>query len=183
MKGYTAIIWWGPSLKTMIWHVLSEAEAEPFDAAVGQWLMTLAGFTATPSGSEPAATEDSGGSVPLMQVRLDGKTLRGAKEAAGNQTHLLAALVDPDVANPIVGDPGRGRRQDHEVPMATTVLDQIDLTGKNVTADALNTVKATVDHIHQHGGHLCCRSRKPDALFGHLRWVHTGSRWRIWESS
>ena len=36
--------------------------------------------------------------------------------------------------------------------MATVVLDQIDLKGKVVTADALHTVKATADHIHEHGG-------------------------------
>jgi predicted transposase YbfD/YdcC len=42
----------------------------------------------------------------------------------------------------------------NEVPMATAVLDQIDLTNKIVTADALHTVKATADHIHQRGGHF-----------------------------
>jgi predicted transposase YbfD/YdcC len=36
--------------------------------------------------------------------------------------------------------------------MAAVVLGQIDLTGKIVTADALHTVKATANHIHEHGG-------------------------------
>jgi predicted transposase YbfD/YdcC len=36
--------------------------------------------------------------------------------------------------------------------MAAAVLDQIDLNGKIVTADALHTVKATAQHIHERGG-------------------------------
>jgi predicted transposase YbfD/YdcC len=36
--------------------------------------------------------------------------------------------------------------------MAAVVLDQIDLEGKIVTADALHTVKATANHIHERGG-------------------------------
>jgi predicted transposase YbfD/YdcC len=40
----------------------------------------------------------------------------------------------------------------NEVPVATVVLDQIDLEGKVVTADALHTVKATADRIHERGG-------------------------------
>jgi hypothetical protein len=39
-----------------------------------------------------------------------------------------------------------------EVPMATVVPGQIDLEGKVVTADALHTVKATANHIHERGG-------------------------------
>jgi hypothetical protein len=35
-----------------IWRVLTDADAEAFDAAVGTWLMNLAGFTRRP---RPAA--------------------------------------------------------------------------------------------------------------------------------
>ena len=40
----------------------------------------------------------------------------------------------------------------NEVPMATAVLGRIDLNNKIVTADALHTVKATAQHIHERGG-------------------------------
>jgi predicted transposase YbfD/YdcC len=177
MKGYTAITGWvrdvpavvladlyvragarvsppvGPPSKTTIWRVLSEADAEAFDAVVGRWLMSLAGFI-TPSPTTSADNGDSEGCAALMQVRLDGKTLRGAKDAAGNQTHLLAALVGPDAATSVVAAQTEVGAKTNEVPMATTVLDQIDLTNKIVTADALHTVKATADHIHQRGGHF-----------------------------
>jgi len=177
MKGYTAITGWvrdvpavvladlyvragarvcppvGPPSKTTIWRVLSEADAEAFDAVVGQWLMSLAGFITPPPASADSPS-DSAGRGALMQVRLDGKTLRGAKDAEGNQTHLLAALVGPDAATSVVAAQTEVGAKTNEVPMATTVLDQIDLTNKIVTADALHTVKATADHIHQHGGHF-----------------------------
>jgi predicted transposase YbfD/YdcC len=171
MTGYTAITGWvrdvpaavladlyvragaspaGPPSKTTIWRVLSEADAEAFDAVVGRWLMSLAGFiTPSPTSGDRG---DSDGRGVLMQVRLDGKTLRGAKDAEGNQTHLLAALVGPDAATSVVAAQTEVGAKTNEVPMATTVLDQIDLTNKIVTADALHTVKATADHIHQRGG-------------------------------
>jgi DDE_Tnp_1-associated len=69
MRGYTAIASWisdvpaavlvdlyiragalpaGPPSKTTIWRVLTDADAEALDAAVGRWLTGLAGLTAVP---------------------------------------------------------------------------------------------------------------------------------------
>ena len=170
MKGYTAITGWvadvpaailadlylrsgaapaPPPSKTTIWRVLTDADAGAFDAAVGTWLMNLAGFTA-PATAGPAGEE--AGSMALMQVRLDGKAVRGAKDADGNQVRLLAALVGPDAAASVVAAQAGVGKKTNEVPMAAVVLDQIDLNNKAVTADALHTVKATANHIHDHGG-------------------------------
>ena len=112
MKGYTAITGWvadvppailadlylrsgaapaPPPSKTTIWRVLTDADAEAFDAAVGTWLMNLAGFTMLATASRDTGEEDS--SRALMQVRLDGKAVRGARDAGGNQVRLLAALA------------------------------------------------------------------------------------------
>jgi predicted transposase YbfD/YdcC len=167
MRGYTAITGWvadvpaavladlyvragalpaGPPSKTTIWRVLTDADAEAFDTAVGRWLTGLAGFTTPPPAGGCAD------SPTLMQVRLDGKTIRGAKDADGNQVHLLAALLGPDAAHSVVAAQAEVGAKTNEVPMAAAVLDQIDLHGKIVTADALHTVKATANHIHQRGG-------------------------------
>lgn len=89
------------------------------------------------------ATGDLARRKLFMQVRLDGKTLRGARDADGNQRHLLAALVGPDAAASVVAAQAEVGAKTNEVPMAAVVLGQIDLTGKIVTADALHTVKAT----------------------------------------
>ena len=171
MKGYTAITGWvadvppailtdlylrsgaapaPPPSKTTIWRVLTDADAEAFDAAVGTWLMNLAGFTAPAAAGRDAGEEAGPGT--LMQVRLDGKAIRGAKDADGNQVRLLAALAGPDAAASVVAAQAEVGKKTNEVPMAAVVLGQIDLDGKVVTADALHTVKATANHIHDHGG-------------------------------
>ena len=171
MKGYTAITGWvadvppavladlylrsgaapaPPPSKTTIWRVLTDADAEAFDVAVGTWLMDLAGFTAP-----AAADRDTGGEgcpETLMQVRLDGKAVRGARDAGGNQVRLLAALAGPDAATSVVAAQAEVGVKTNEVPMAAVVLGQIDLGSKVVTADALHTVKATANFIHDHGG-------------------------------
>ena len=169
MKGYTAIAGWvadvsaavradlylragaipaGPASKTTIWRVLTDTDPEASGAAVGAWLMNLAGSAA------PAGGVDEGvpGRGALMQVRLDGKAIRGAKDADGNQVRLLAALAGPDAATSVVAAQAEVGKKTNEVPMATAVLGQIDLNNKIVTADALHTVKATANHIHEHGG-------------------------------
>ena len=171
MKGYTAITGWvadvppavladlclrsgaapaPPPSKTTIWRVLTDADAGAFDVAAGRWLMNLAGFTIPATTGQDAGGEDF--SRALMQVRLDGKAIRGAKDADGNQVRLLAALVGPDAAASVVAAQAEVGKKTNEVPMAAVVLGQIDLHGKIVTADALHTVKATANHIHEHGG-------------------------------
>jgi predicted transposase YbfD/YdcC len=165
MKGYAAIAGWvqdvppavladlylrtgaspaRPPSKTTIWRVVTDADAEVFDATVGQWLMSRqAGREA-----EAASGADRAGLVP---VRLDGKTIRGAKDAEGNQRHLLAALAGP-AQSPVIAAQAEVGIKTNEVPMATDVLGQIDLHGKIVTADALHKVKATAEFISEHGG-------------------------------
>ena len=171
MKGYTAITGWvadvppavladlylrsgaapaPPPSKTTIWRVLTDADAGAFDAAVGTWLMNLAGFTRPAAASRDTGEEDC--PRALMQVRLDGKAVRGARDADGNQVRLLAALAGPDAASSVVAAQAEVGVKTNEVPMAAVVLGQIDLNGKIVTADALHTVKATANHIHEHGG-------------------------------
>lgn len=49
-------------------------------------------------------------------------------------------------------------------PMATVMLDQIDVNGKIMSASALQTVKATANHIHER------------AASSGSRWRRTGGR-------
>ncbi len=167
MKGYTAIAGWvkdvpppvladlylragaspaRPPSKATIWRVLTDADADAFDATVGSWLMSS--LPGEPSA--PAAEEDD--PAELVPVRLDGKTVRGAQDAAGNQRHLLAALAGRTAQSSVVAAQAEVGVKTNEVPMATVVLGQIDLHGTLVTADALHTVKATAEFIHQGGG-------------------------------
>jgi hypothetical protein len=54
-----------------------------------------------------------------VPVRLDGKTIRGAKDAEGNQRHLLAVLADSAAQSPVVAAQAEVGAKSNEVPMAT----------------------------------------------------------------
>jgi predicted transposase YbfD/YdcC len=143
--------------KSTIWRVLTDADADAFDAAVGTWLTNLATSSATSTAtaaSVPGVLAGGGEGVGpvLMQVRLDGKTVRGAKDAEGNQRHLLAALVGSTASRAVIAAQTEVGAKTNEVPMAQTVLEGIDLTDTVLTADALHTVKATASYVHQRGG-------------------------------
>jgi hypothetical protein len=141
MKGYTAITGWvadvppailtdlylrsgaapaPPPSKTTIWRVLTDADSEAFDVAVGTWLMNLAGFTTAATASPDTGEEDC--SRALMQVRRDGRAIRGARDADGNQVRLLAALAGPDAGASVVAAQAEVGVRTNEVPMATVVL-------------------------------------------------------------
>jgi predicted transposase YbfD/YdcC len=171
MKGYTAISGWvadvpppvlaglylrcgaapaPPPSKSTIWRVLAGAGTGELDAAAGTWLMDLAGLAGPAAAGPDAGEEDC--PPALVQVRLDGKAVRGARNADGTQVRLLAALVGPDAASSVVAAQAGVGAKTNEVPVAAVVLGGLDLRGKVVTADALHTVKATARLIHEGGG-------------------------------
>jgi predicted transposase YbfD/YdcC len=145
--------------------VLTDADADAFDAAVGRWLMGLA---------RPISVPGAGGcgdSPALMQVGWMARRSAVPRTPRGNQSHLLAALVGPDAATSVVAAQAEVGPKTNEVPMAAAVLSQIDLNNKIVTADALHTVKATATHIHQRGGQFVFPVKENRrALFDALAW-------------
>lgn len=83
-------------------------------------------------------------------IAFDGKTLRGARDAAGNLVHLLAGLCQHTgtvVAQLAVGS------KTNEIPLLTSLLETIDITGAIITADALHCQRGTADYIAGRGGH------------------------------
>ncbi len=130
--------------------MLTDAGAEELDAAAGTWLMSLAGLDAPAAASGDAGEEDC--PPALVQVRLDGKAVRGARNPDGTQVRLLAALAGPDGASSVVAAQAGVGAKTNEVPAAAVVLGRLDLRGKVVTADALHTVKATARLIREGGG-------------------------------
>lgn len=174
MKGYTAIAGWvadvpaeivmdlyqrvdaavvRPPSKSTIWRVCTDADARALDDAVGTWLaMTAASYT---SGNNADGDQDDSPRRALMQVRLDGKTVRGAIDPQGNQLHLLAALADSaqgEGVTVVIGQTEVNGAKTAEPAAARTLLARLDLEGRTVTADALHTVKATAELIHHRKG-------------------------------
>lgn len=85
----------------------------------------------------------------MVAIAVDGKTVRGSASGGDRGRHLLAAL---DHASGIV----LGQRDvDHttnEITVFATLLDQIDLLGKLVTADALHTQTAHAKYLVEDRG-------------------------------
>jgi len=90
------------------------------------------------------------GRLASVAVALDGKTCRGAKNADGEQVHLLAVMTH--LQRLVLGQIDVGAKT-NEVPRLKDLLTDIqrrglDLRGVIVTLDALHTVRATADWLH-----------------------------------
>jgi predicted transposase YbfD/YdcC len=134
----------GPPSKATIWRVVTGADTAALDAVTGAWLMERA------SAAGDLASSGQGGDdeVPLIPVRVDGKTVRGARNPDGTQVHLLAALAgEPGV----VAGQGEVGAKTNEIPMIIPLLDGLDLDQAVVTADALHTQRATAEYMHGRG--------------------------------
>lgn len=160
MTGYSAIAGWvadvpievrtdlylragsapaGPPSKATIWRVLTDTDAEAFDASIAAWLTG-----GPPEQPGPAATH----------MRLDGKTIRGAVDADGSQLHLIAAMTGPADTAVVIAQTTVDGAKPRESIAARNLLAQLDLRGTIITADALHTVKATANQIRGQGGHF-----------------------------
>ena len=78
---------------------------------------------------------------PLVQVRVDGKAVRGAKAADGSQVHLLAALAGQ---HGVVAAQAAMSAKTNEIPMIIPLLDGLDLSNAVITADALHCQRVVV---------------------------------------
>lgn len=83
-------------------------------------------------------------------IAFDGKTLRGARDGAGNLVHLLAGLCQ--TTGTVLTQIAVGAKT-NEIPMLRTLLGSIDITGAVITADALHCQRDTAEAIVGAGGH------------------------------
>jgi predicted transposase YbfD/YdcC len=134
----------GPPSKTTIWRVVTGADAAALDAVTGSWLMERA----SAAGSLACPGDGGEDGPPLIPVRVDGKTVRGARAADGSQVHLLAALVGQQS---VVAAQTEVGAKTNEIPMIIPLLDDLSLDGAVVTADALHCQRATAEYLHGRG--------------------------------
>ena len=83
-------------------------------------------------------------------IACDGKSLRGARDAAGHLTHLLSALCQH--TGTVLGQLSVGAKT-NEIPLLAKLLDTMDITGAVITADALHTQRGTAEYIASRGAH------------------------------
>jgi predicted transposase YbfD/YdcC len=134
----------GPPSKATIWRVVTGADAAALDAAAGAWLTERARAAGDLAGTGRGGDPE----VPLIPVRVDGKTVRGARNADGSQVHLLAALAGR--RGVVAGQIEVGAKT-NEIPMIIPLLDGLDLDQAVITADALHCQRATADYLHRRG--------------------------------
>jgi predicted transposase YbfD/YdcC len=86
----------------------------------------------------------------LHGVAVDGKTARGSARADQPARVLMAAL--DHAHGGVLGQVEIGAKT-NEIPLFSTLLDDIDLTGRVVTADALHAQRAHAEYLHDRGAH------------------------------
>jgi predicted transposase YbfD/YdcC len=142
-----------PPSESAIRRTIQRLDADELDAAVAAWVREQLGIgtlrdsdlprfdkAGTPSGSAGAGPARSG-----TAVALDGKTSRGASNTrGGHKVHLFAALVHGTRA--VIAQRGVDAKT-NEIPQVKPLLDDLDLNGKIITADALHTQTATATYI------------------------------------
>jgi predicted transposase YbfD/YdcC len=134
----------GPPSNATIWRVVTGADAAASDAVTGSWLMQRA----SADGSLACPGHGGDDEAPLVPVRVDGKTVRGARNADGSQVHLLAALAG---VRGVVAAQAEVGAKTNEIPAIIPLLDGVSLDGAVVTADALHCQRATARYLHRRG--------------------------------
>lgn len=150
MRGFTAIAQWAQRLpratlrrlrcgggkapsEPTIRRVLQSVDVEQVDRRVGEWLLDQEGFEA---------------------IAIDGKTLKGSRDGDEKACHLLSAVVHEQ--GTVVAQQ-RVDNKTNETKVVKALLDELDLEGVVVTADALHTQCEEAEYL--------VRDKKADYLF------------------
>lgn len=195
MRSFTAIAGWvadvpaplladlygapvpGCPSKTTLWRVLTGGDAAAVDSAISTWLIEQAGRGA--SGTDPGDLDDhadptdpaEAANRALVAVAVDGKTVRGAVDSGGNQTHLLAAATHGQQL--VLGQVEVGAKT-NEIPMFAPLIDRLTATGIDLsrlvlTADALHCQRGHATYLHEHGaGFVFTAKHNQPGLFAAL---------------
>lgn len=103
------------------------------------------------------------GDLPPQVIALDGKTLRGSRDAFANTPalHLVSAWAS---ASRLVLAQVAVRDKSNEITALPEVLARLDITGCVVTIDAMGCQRAIAEQIVRQGGHyvLAVKDNQPD---------------------
>lgn len=141
--------------KATLWRVVTEIDPVAADAVIGAWLLERAGQ----DGAADADGSRGGSDEFAVGIAVDGKTLRGAKDGDGNQTHLLAAMTHTGL---VAGQVEVGAKT-NEIPKLSELLAPLDITGTVITADAMHTQRDTATYLNQRDADFffCVKENQP----------------------
>jgi DDE_Tnp_1-associated/Transposase DDE domain len=123
-----------PPDEATIRRALQRVDPQALDRLVGGWL----------NARQPPADTADGTAADDQAVAVDGKTLRGAVDADGRRVHLLAAL---DQQQGTVLAQRRVDGKSNEITGFRPLLEEVDLEGAVVTADALHCQRAHARYL------------------------------------
>ena len=112
-----------PPSEPTIRRVFQAADIESVEDCLGQWLLGIADDHA---------------------IAVDGKTLKGAKRDNGTKVHLLSAFLHNQA---VTVNQLEINEKTNEIPMIQPLLNNLDIKGKVITADALHTQVKTARYI------------------------------------
>jgi predicted transposase YbfD/YdcC len=115
-------------------RTLQRLDADTFDELAGYW-------AAQRTAPQPGARR---------VIAVDGKTLRGSGHGGHDSRHLLAAL---DHAHGVVLGQVEVGAKTNEIPLFTSLLDQIEITDAVITADALHAQHAHAQYLTERAAH------------------------------
>jgi len=131
-------------------RTLQRLDADAFDDLAGRW----------------AAQRTAPGPGRRRVIAVDGKTLRGSGHGEENGRHLLAAF---DHAHGVVLGQVEVGAKTNEIPLFSTLLDRIDITGAVITADALHAQRDHATYLARRGAqHLLIVKRNQPGLHAQL---------------
>lgn len=116
--------------KTTFWNVLTSVDPAELDARLGQWLCAL-------KGAETKA------------LAIDGKTVKGAWSSDQRQLHLFSAFAHD---SSVVYAQCAVDEKSNEITHVETLLKEVELDGKTISADAMHTQRRTAHYLVQQRG-------------------------------
>jgi len=126
-----------PSLTTFH-RIIAGIDGQALDTVINDWVHTRTRQANAKAGIRPV-------------VAVDGKEVRGAKNAGQGRVFLFAAL--DHTTGMVIGQESIGEKT-NEIPHFAALMGKIgDLDGVIVTADALHTQRGPAEYLHKHRAH------------------------------
>jgi predicted transposase YbfD/YdcC len=136
--------------ESTIRRVLQRLDADAFDGLAGAW----------------AQRRTAPGPKAQRVIAVVGKTLRGSGHGEQDSRHLLTAV---DHGRGVVLGQVEVGAKTNEIPMFSTLLDRIDITGAVITADALHAQRGHAEYLAGRGAHyLLIAKRNQPGLYAQL---------------
>jgi hypothetical protein len=123
--------WKTPPSEPTIRRVIQRINADEFDKIIGQWLLEKK-LVKSPDGLKGCG------------IAIDGKTMRGSYNGKGRGIHLLSAIIHKEG---VVCAQEAVDEKTNEIKHVRPLLNDLDIEGAVVTADALHTQKDLAKYL------------------------------------